>query len=293
MRARLVLAVLLSVAAGCVLGVRPEPEEDADQGLVLFPAAGAVAGLRATEICEFADAGPPPRALPFTSDLIRHVVAATKPSVVNVYVKSAIPVRVNVLSLPVPGLPAVHLEGEALGSGFICSRRGFVLTNAHVVRRAAELAAKTSDGKLHALEMVAVERRSDLALLHAVDGGPFPATRMAPADRLEEGDWVIAIGNPLGLTHTVSHGIVSQKSRVFGPEQGGGLSFIQSDTPINPGNSGGPLIDLDGDVVGINAAIVRQAQGISFTIPTERVRAFLEELHDRADGGAAPPRGRR
>jgi len=292
MRARRGLPVLLCLLAGCVLGVRPEPEEDPGPGLVLFPAASAVAGLRATEICEFADAGPPPRAVPFTSDTIRHAVAVTKPSVVNVYVRSAIPVRVNVLSMPVPGLPAVHLEGEALGSGFICSPRGFVLTNAHVVRRAAELAAKTSDGRLHALEIVAVDRGSDLALLHAVGAGPFPSSRLAAADRLEEGDWVIAIGNPLGLTHTVSHGIVSQKSRVFGAARADGLSFIQSDTPINPGNSGGPLVDLDGHVVGINAAIVQGAQGISFTIPTERVRAFLEELHDRANGGAPAPRER-
>ncbi len=280
MRFHAMLLALAVVLGGCLLGFRAEPEKGGE-GLVLFDAAHALRGLRADQICQMNDEVGPPRSVVLTSDLIRQVVAANKDAVVNVYVRGKIPVRVNVLSIPLPGLPAVQLEGEALGSGFVCSSRGYVLTNAHVVRRAVQLAAKTADGTLHELELVAVERASDLALLHVVGSESLPAITMAPADRLAEGDWVVAIGNPLGLTHTVSHGIVSQKSRVFGRDQkhgDPGLSFIQSDTPINPGNSGGPLIDLTGNVVGMNTAIAQGAQGISFTIPTERIRAFLEDV---------------
>ncbi|MCW5828353.1 MAG: trypsin-like peptidase domain-containing protein [Deltaproteobacteria bacterium] len=278
------LAAFLTVTLGGCLGLffGPVPDRDySNEGVTLMGAANTVSGMKAGDICQMNEAAEPPPAAPIHTDTIRQLAARSKSSVVNIYVKTANPVRAQILIIPVPGLPPVDIPGEALGSGFFCSKSGFLLTNAHVVARADKLSAKTDDGKLHELEIVAVDRKHDLALLRVTPAGSFPAATMAGAARLAEGDWVVAIGNPLGLTHSVSHGIVSQRSRSIAELQRGredDLQFLQTDTPINPGNSGGPLFDITGQVVGINTAIARHAQGISFTIPTERVRMFLDQV---------------
>ena len=174
----------------------------------------------------------------------------TRASVVNIYVKTSSPIKAHVLAIEVPGIPGVPIPGKALGSGFICSNKGFVLTNAHVVDRAKELSAKMENDKEYNLQVIAVDQKADIALLKIIKPGNYPATRLVNSKRLSEGDWVIAIGNPLGLNHSVSHGIISQRSRELDEELVGKKAnypvFLQSDTPINPGNSGGPLFDLSG-----------------------------------------------
>jgi serine protease Do len=264
-----------------------QQQSQPEKGIVLFNASAKIKGLKASQICDLSDSDSRPGAIPLTSDTIRNISDQTKPSVVNLYVKTGNPVRAHILYIPVPALPAVRLPGEALGSGFICSQKGFILTNAHVVRNAKELKAKTIGGNEYSLTILAMDHNADLALLSIDTAGTYPATGLAHANRLSEGDWVLAIGNPLGLNHTVSHGIISQKSRSLAElsprynEKEEQPHFIQTDTPINPGNSGGPLIDLSGKVVGINTAIIRGAQGISFTVPTERIEIFLDEVSQR------------
>ncbi len=278
------LLIFLFTAPGCtVLGVGFAAENESKAaGVTLYPASHILDGVPFEEICDLSADETQPPAVPFTSDTIREIVERTKPAVLNVYVHRATPVRVHLLFVPVPGVPAVNIPGEALGSAFVCSAEGYVLTNAHVVSRAETLKGKMESGKLHELEILAVDRKSDLALLRIKDGAKLESVTLANAERLSEGDWVIAIGNPLGLNHSVSHGIISQKARTLNADQGGSGAkqpqFLQSDAPVNPGNSGGPLLDLTGRVVGINSAIARGAQGISFTIPTERIRAFLEQV---------------
>ncbi len=301
------LFTVLAIAtlSGCgLLGLffQPEPEADYSQeGVTLMDAANTVSGLKAGDICQMDAEKAPPPPMSLMSDTIRTLAQKEKRSVVNVYVQTATPVRAQILIIPVPGIPAIPIPGKALGSGVICSKNGFMLTNAHVVSRADKLSAKTEDGKLHELEIVAVDRKHDLALLRVTPAGDFPAATFADAARLAEGDWVVAIGNPLGLSHSVSHGIVSQRSRTMADLQMGratsetdddGIYFLQSDTPINPGNSGGPLFDITGKVVGINTAIARNAQGISFTIPTERVRMFLDQVGELATRRYPPVRGK-
>ncbi len=293
----------LFLLSGCgLLGLffAPAPEPDySEEGIRLMPAANTVSGLTSGDICQIDPDKSPPPGQPMMTDTIRNLAARQKSSVVNIYVKTATPVRAQILIIPVPGLPPVDIPGEALGSGVFCSRAGFMLTNAHVVSRADKLSAKTEDGKLHELEIVAVDRKHDLALLRVTPAGDFPAATLADASRLQEGDIVVAIGNPLGLTHSVSHGIVSQRSRSLAELQRGrggasgsddDMSFLQSDTPINPGNSGGPLFDITGKVIGINTAIARNAQGISFTIPTERIRIFLDQVSELSSRRHPPVR---
>ena len=260
-------------------------------GIQLFPAAQGVAASRTQNLCRIATTQPKNQAVALMSNRIRQIADATKNAVLNLYVKRATPIRVHVLFVPVPGLPAVNLPGEALGSGFICSSDGYVLTNAHVIRSAAELSGQNAEGERFPLEIVAVDQDRDLALLRIKAEGPFPTLTMAHTEHLAAGDWVVAIGNPLGLHHSVSHGIISQKSRDISKQskRAKGSIFLQSDAPVNPGNSGGPLLDLSGQVVGVNTAIARDAQGISFTIPTETIETFLEQVHgeiarDRVSG---------
>ena len=141
----------------------------------------------------------------------------------------------------------------AQGSGFIISADGYILTNNHVVDGAEKVEVELTDGRTFTAEIKGTESESDVAVLH-IDANDLPYLELADSDNLEVGEWVLAIGNPLGLSHTVTAGIVSAKGRA-----GFGLAdlenFIQTDAAINFGNSGGPLINLDGKVVGMNSAI--------------------------------------
>jgi len=166
---------------------------------------------------------------------------------------------------------------QALGSGFIISTDGFILTNNHVVEGADEVVVKLSEGRELKAEIKGQDRKLDLALLKLDDGkNGFPAVDLGDSDALQVGEWVMAIGNPFGLSQTVTAGIVSAKGRVIG--SGPYDDFIQTDASINPGNSGGPLFNAQGQVVGINTAIIANGQGIGFAIPINVAKSVVEQL---------------
>jgi len=164
-------------------------------------------------------------------------------------------------------------RSSALGSGFIISADGYIVTNNHVIESADEVEIELFDGnkKLKA-EIVGRDPRTDLALLKVESDTPLPFVPFGDSDAMRVGDWVLAIGNPLGQGFSVSAGIVSARNRTL---QGSYDDFIQTDAAINRGNSGGPLFNMDGEVIGVNTAILGNAEGIGFAIPINRARRIV------------------
>ena len=166
------------------------------------------------------------------------------------------------------------------GSGFFVSADGYALTNHHVVDGADKIRLRLRDGRTFDAKVIGSDPDSDVALLHAQGASDLPYLELADSDRIEVGSWVVAIGNPFGLSETVTAGIVSAKGRNsvgINPFE----NFIQTDAAINPGNSGGPLLNLDGKVVGINTAILSRTgsnAGIGFAIPANLARAIQKQL---------------
>jgi serine protease Do len=167
---------------------------------------------------------------------------------------------------------------QSLGTGFIISPDGYILTNNHVVNGADEVLVKLSDGRELKGEIKGLDEKLDLALIKISDKGTFPSTELGDSDVLEVGEWVMAIGNPFGLAQTVTAGIVSAKGRVIG--SGPYDDFIQTDASINPGNSGGPLFSAGGKVIGINTAIIAGGQGIGFAIPINMAKGIVAQLRE-------------
>jgi serine protease Do len=174
---------------------------------------------------------------------------------------------------------------RALGSGIIVDKDGLVVTNNHVVRGADDIEVQVSDDRVFKAEIVGTDERTDVALLRLENARDLPVAAFGDSEDLRVGDRVVAIGNPFGLDHTVTEGIVSAKERVIGA--GPYDQFIQTDASINPGNSGGPLFNLRGEVVGINTAIAPQGQGIGFAIPSNLARSVIDSLR----GGGKVVRG--
>jgi serine protease Do len=170
--------------------------------------------------------------------------------------------------------------GKGVGTGFVIDRDGVILTNAHVVEQ-GRITVQLADARELEAKVVGKDARTDIAVLR-VDAHDLPVAALGDSDAVEVGDWVLAIGNPFGLTHTVSVGIVSAKGRTRDDvplDPSGYYDFLQTDASINPGNSGGPLLDLEGRVVGMNTAIRGGgAQGIGFAIPISMVKALLPKL---------------
>ena len=175
--------------------------------------------------------------------------------------------------------PTREFKQKSLGSGFIIDKEGDILTNNHVVEKASVIKVKLNDGKEYEARVVGKDAKTDIALIKIDAKNSLPVAPLGDSDRLEVGDWVMAVGNPYGLEHTVTAGIVSAKGRVIG--QGPYDDFIQTDASINPGNSGGPLFDLRGQVVGINTAIFSGGQGIGFAIPINMAKALLPQLKEK------------
>jgi serine protease Do len=170
------------------------------------------------------------------------------------------------------------MKKQSLGSGFLVSSDGYILTNYHVVANADEVSVKLSDGREFKATVKGSDEKLDLALLKIESKTPLPAVRLGDSDAIEVGEWVLAIGNPFGLAETVTAGIVSAKGRVIG--SGPYDDFIQTDASINPGNSGGPLFNSKGDVVGINSAIISGGQGIGFAIPVNMAKSIIDQLKE-------------
>ncbi len=176
--------------------------------------------------------------------------------------------------LPMPGMPRGQMppqdyKSQSLGSGFIISGDGYILTNAHVVNEADEVIVKLSDRREFKAKIIGVDRRTDIALLK-IDAAGLPKVSIGDPNQLKVGEWVAAIGSPFGLENTMTAGIVSAKGRALPQENF--VPFIQTDVAINPGNSGGPLFNLKGEVVGINSQIYSRSggsMGLSFAIPID------------------------
>jgi serine protease Do len=164
------------------------------------------------------------------------------------------------------------------GSGFIIHTSGYIVTNNHVVEGANDIKVTLATKDTLDAKLIGRDPKTDLALLKVTSDKPLPTVPFGLSDTLEVGDWVLAIGNPFGLGHTVTAGIVSAKGRIIGA--GPYDDFIQTDASINPGNSGGPLFNMRGEVIGINTAIVASGQGIGFAIPSNMAKEVLLHLHD-------------
>lgn len=223
---------------------------------------------------------PVPGAPPTFADL----VAQVQPGVVNIYTAQV--ERRSRLVQPHPYLPPRrvpdHRVNRSLGSGFIVSGEGHILTNSHVIADALAIRVVLSDGRERPAQVVGVDRLTDIALLRTVPFEDVEPLSLGDSDALRVGDWTVAFGNPFGLASTVTAGILSARGRRDVPT--GGLvryvDFLQTDASINPGNSGGPLVNLQGEVIGINTAINAEGQGIAFAIPSNMVKQVWPQLRE-------------
>ena len=239
--------------------------------------AGGYAGARLGAL------GPVPQASPAVAGAIAPdtyvaLVKRVGAAVVNIDTVSRETVGVPLFTDPLTGrgfgpmVPSMQ-ERRGVGSGFVIDAGGLLVTNDHVVRGATDLAVTWVDGRRAVGRVIAHEPHVDLAFVQ-VDAKGLAALPLA-AGRPEVGQLVVAIGSPLGLSHSVSTGIVSALGRTVGQSP---VAYLQTDTAINPGNSGGPLLGLDGAVLGVNTAIAARAQGIGFAIPAEVVAGLLAQL---------------
>jgi len=226
------------------------------------------------------------------------LVKKNSPAVVNVFTERVVKGRDRIREFfgPMPFGPGPHdqfreffekffgdipkdFRQRSLGTGFIIDSKGLMVTNNHVIEGAEKIKVKLAEGKEHDAEVKGRDPKTDLALLQIKGPGPFPYLPLGDSDAIQVGDWVLAIGNPFGLGHTVTQGIISAKGRVIGA--GPYDNFLQTDAAINPGNSGGPLINLKGEVVGINTAIVATGQGIGFAIPSNLAKSIIPQLEEK------------
>jgi len=171
-------------------------------------------------------------------------------------------------------------RSRSLGSGFLISADGYILTNNHVVEKADKVSVKLQKGeKIIQAKVIGTDPETDLALIKIDNGSSLPYLKLGDSAKMRVGEWVMAIGNPFGLAHTVTQGIISAKGRIIGA--GPYDDFIQTDASINPGNSGGPLLNLDGEVIGINTAIVAAGQGIGFAVPANIAKDVVNQLKSK------------
>lgn len=229
------------------------------------------------------------------------LVEESSPAVVNISTRQKMPQRAVSNNLPMPdleGLPPFfrdffersipqmprgpgdsrQREAQSLGSGFIISADGYILTNNHVVADADEILVRLSDRSELEAKLIGADPRTDVAVLK-VEGKNLPVVRLGDSDKLKVGEWVLAIGSPFGFDHSVTAGIVSAKGRSLPNENY--VPFIQTDVAINPGNSGGPLFNLNGEVVGINSQIFTRSggfMGLSFAIPISVAMDIANQL---------------
>lgn len=190
--------------------------------------------------------------------------------------------------MPAPeGQEPQQFERAALGSGVIVEQRGntvYILTNNHVVGNASEIKTTLYDGRSFEAQLVGTDPNRDLALISFETREEIPVAKLGDSDDLQVGDWVLAVGNPLGFESTVTQGIISAKSRREGPENSGFTDYIQTDAAINSGNSGGALVNLDGEVIGINTWIASRSGGsigLGFSIPINNAKRAIDDFIEK------------
>jgi len=261
--------------------------------LAMVVAVGGAAAMLADPVPVHAQSAPVVRGLPDFTELVEQV----GPSVVNIRTTEKVSSRPTMggmdeemleffkrFGIPMPKAPRQQgpqrqqpeEQPRGVGSGFILSSDGYVMTNAHVVEGADEVLVTLTDKREFKARIVGADKRTDVAVVK-IDATGLPAVRVGDVSRLKVGEWVMAIGSPFGLENTVTAGIVSAKQR----DTGDYLPFIQTDVAINPGNSGGPLINMRGEVVGINSQIYSRSggfMGISFAIPMDEAMRVSEQL---------------
>jgi serine protease Do len=276
-KSRVVVLVLAAVAAGIVLTA----------GFNFSPIARALWGDKEKPVVVPAAAGL--RMVPVD---IPQLFKEVSPAVVNIsttqVVKFSHPKMRNPFGKQDPfdeffnnffGRMPKEQKGKSLGSGFIVSPDGYILTNNHVVEKADEVTVTLLDKEEFKAKVVGSDPKIDIALIKIDAKKKLVYAVLGDSDKVDVGEWVVAIGNPFGLGHTVTAGIVSAKGRIIG--SGPYDDFIQTDASINPGNSGGPLFNLKGEVIGINTAIVQGGQGIGFATPIQLAKSVLDQLRDK------------
>ena len=285
------LAVMLVIAAALGVGLGSWGANAVDlakQPQVPAPPTPAVAPMQTTPLQAGRSAPVVPAAMPVTDGSFAKVAEAVSPAVVNINTFA----RGGAGRTPIEeffgdeflrrffgGEPERQQQQRSLGSGVIVDPSGICLTNAHVVERATDIEVVTAEGKKHKAKIVGLDKRTDLAVLRLQGGAPYPSAALGDSDKIKVGDWVLAIGSPFGLQQTVTAGIISAKGRSIG--QGPFDDFLQTDAAINPGNSGGPLVNMSGEVVGINSAILSRSGGnvgIGFSIPSNMAKRIYTEL---------------
>lgn len=169
-------------------------------------------------------------------------------------------------------------KAKSFGTGFVISPRGYLLTNQHIVAQAKRINVRLSNQEIRPARLVWSDAMHDLAILKISSLKPLKAANLGSSKESKVGEWVIAIGNPLGLENTVTVGVISAKNRALRTANHVYEDVIQTDAAINPGNSGGPLFNLYGEVIGMNAAIVRNSQSIGFAIAIDAIRPYISRF---------------
>jgi serine protease Do len=253
-----------------------------------------MAGLMVAAGLQMVGAAKPPAAERMIPENFSALAETSGAAVVNIRVeKSAegVPASLPFGSLPFgderfreyfergPEHPSRRQAG--LGTGFIIETEGYIITNNHVVENADKITVVLKDEREFSAEVIGRDPQTDLALIKISPAGDLPTVPLGSSTELKVGDWVVAIGNPFGLENTVTAGIVSAKGRVIG--SGPYDDYIQTDASINPGNSGGPLLNLKGEVVGVNTAILARGHGIGFAIPIDLAQAVVGQLKEHGE----------
>ncbi|GJL79486.1 MAG: hypothetical protein NPINA01_24750 [Nitrospinaceae bacterium] len=236
--------------------------------------------------------------VPINNNTFADLTDKVKEGVVNIYTlrleerdvkfglapNDLLPIRIPVVSTLFEIIPfqvpiAFNTQGLSLGSGFIINEQGYILTNAHVIQNALDIQVLLSEGKKgYPAKIIGIDRLTDTALLKIEPDQPLTTLPLGDSDSLRMGEMALAVGNPLGLRHTVTSGLISAKERGSAQPNDKYAYFIQTDSAINPGSSGGPLINLYGEVIGINTAIVSEAQLIGFAVPVNTVKEVMPLL---------------
>jgi serine protease Do len=236
--------------------------------------------------------------VPLTNKTFSDVAQGVKDGVVNIYTlrveeretkfgispNDLLPIKIPILSTILEIIPfqvpiPFRTQGISLGSGFIINAQGYILTNAHVIHNATDIRVILSEGKKDfPAKIIGVDSLTDLALIKIDADYPLTPLPLGDSDLLPVGEVVLAMGNPMGLAHTMTSGVVSAMERIVPNLKDHVLDFIQTDSAINPGNSGGPLLNLYGEVVGINTAILAEAQLIGFAIPVSVIKEVMPLL---------------